>query len=401
MNREDDFDRGVRNRRAILGDAWVERSLGEANAFNAEFQSLITRHAWHDIWSRPGLDATTRRLMVLAMTMAQGRWEEFQLHCRAAVRAGVAIEPIRETLMQGAIYCGVPSANTAFKLALEILRDEGVALPARALTAGHRVAQHHTFSLPQLHVTVQGQGRPVVLSHALGLDVGMWDAAAQALAASGFEVLRYDHRGQGGSAAFHDPFTLDDLVDDAARVIREWGRGPVAFVGLSMGGMVGQGLALHYPELVSRLVLANTLARYAPEAAAGWQQRIEKVRAGGLAAIADMVVERYLSPAFRASHPDAERWLRTTLLRNDPDSYIETCRAVAALDWEARLPALRAPTLVLAGALDIGAPPEAGRRIAERVPDARFELLPEASHLSVMESPQAFLAAVRGFLDAP
>src|SRR6185369_11774527 len=114
-DREDDFDRGVRNRRAVLGDEWVDRSLGGADSFNAEFQALITRHAWHDIWSRPGLDHTTRRLLVLGMTMAQGRWEEFELHCRAAVRGGVALEKIRETLMQGAIYAGVPSANTAFK----------------------------------------------------------------------------------------------------------------------------------------------------------------------------------------------------------------------------------------------------------------------------------------------
>ena len=87
-DREDDFDRGVRNRRAVLGDEWVDRALGGADTFNAEFQALITRHAWHDIWSRPGLDHSTRRLLVLAMTMAQGRWEEFELHCRAAVRSG-------------------------------------------------------------------------------------------------------------------------------------------------------------------------------------------------------------------------------------------------------------------------------------------------------------------------
>jgi len=102
-DRSDDFDRGLVNRSAVLGDAWVDQSLAKANAFNADFQQLITRYAWHDIWGRPGLDHATRRLLVLGMTMALARWEEFELHCRAAVRGGVPLEKIRETLMQGAI----------------------------------------------------------------------------------------------------------------------------------------------------------------------------------------------------------------------------------------------------------------------------------------------------------
>jgi len=89
--REDDFARGLKNRRAVLGDAWVDKSLDNANAFNAEFQSLITRYAWHDIWGRPGLDQATRRLLVLGMTMGLARWEEFGLHCLA--RRGLSAAP--------------------------------------------------------------------------------------------------------------------------------------------------------------------------------------------------------------------------------------------------------------------------------------------------------------------
>ena len=123
MDREDDFDRGVKNRRAVLGDAWVDKSLAGANAFNADFQSLITRYAWNDIWGRPGLDHTTRRLLVLGMTMGLARWEEFELHCGAAIRSGVPLEKIQETLMQGAIYCGVPAAAEAFRSASEVVSD--------------------------------------------------------------------------------------------------------------------------------------------------------------------------------------------------------------------------------------------------------------------------------------
>ena len=92
MDREDDFDRGLKNRRAVLGDAWVEKSTAGANSFNAEFQHFITRFAWHDIWGRPGLDHTTRRLLVLGMTMGLARWEEFELHCGTAIRGGVPMD---------------------------------------------------------------------------------------------------------------------------------------------------------------------------------------------------------------------------------------------------------------------------------------------------------------------
>jgi 3-oxoadipate enol-lactonase len=394
---QDDFDRGVKNRRAVLGDAWVDKSLDNATAFNAEFQSLITRYAWHDIWGRPGLDHTTRRLLVLGMTMGLARWEEFELHCGAAIRGGVPLEKIKETLMQGAIYCGVPAANTAFKITMDILRAEGRLPPPAPLGAGVRASVHHTFSAPQLRVAVQGEGAPVVLSHALGLDLSMWDGLAPTLART-HAVARYDHRGHGGSAVPAGPYTLDALVDDAARVVREWGRGPVVWVGLSMGGMVGQGLAIRHPELVKGLVLANTTARYPDVARDAWRQRIAAVEGGGMAAVADMVVERYLNADFRASHPDVAQALREQLLRCDPSGYVATCHAVGAVDFLDRLGEIAVPTLVIAGGRDVGATPEMGRAIAERIPGARFELLESASHLSVAEEPKAFETAVQGLL---
>jgi pimeloyl-ACP methyl ester carboxylesterase len=134
-----------------------------------------------------------------------------------------------------------------------------------------RVATHHTFSQPQIKAAVQGAtatGTAVAMSHALGLDLHMWDELASQLAAN-HPVLRYDHRGHGGSAVPVGPYTMDDLVDDAARLIREWGRGPVVWIGLSMGGMVAQGLALRYPELVKAVVLANTSAKYPGSLAGG------------------------------------------------------------------------------------------------------------------------------------
>ncbi len=401
--RQDDFDRGVQNRRAVLGDAWVDQSLDNASEFNAEFQSLITRYAWNDIWGRPGLDHTTRRLLVLGMTMGLARWEEFELHCRAAIRGGVPLAMIKETLMQGAIYCGVPAANTAFKLALEALRAEGRLPAAAPLTTGTRVATHHTFSQPQLAVALQGPAgpggaAPIVLSHALGLDLHMWDALAATLAAQQRPVLRYDQRGHGGSALPAGPYTMDGLVDDAARLIREWGRGPVVWVGLSMGGMVGQGLAIRHPELVKALVLANTTAQYPSAAQPVWTQRIAAVESQGLPAIAEAVMERYFSAAFRAAQPQAVAGFRSRLLHTDAAGYVACCHAVAGVDWLDRLPAVRCPTLVIAGALDVGAPVAMSQAMVERIPGAELVVIDAASHLSVIEQPLAFGAALDAFL---
>ncbi len=397
MDREDDFDRGVKNRRAVLGDAWVDKSLGNANAFNADFQALITRYAWNDIWGRPGLDQTTRRLLVLGMTMGLARWEEFELHCGAAIRSGVPLDKIQETLMQGAIYCGVPAANTAFKITVDLLREQGLLPGPAPLTPGARAVTHHTFSTPQLKVALQGSGAPVVLSHALGLDLGMWGGLAASLAAER-EVLRYDHRGHGGSAKPAGPYSMDELVDDAARLIREWGRGPVTWVGLSMGAMVGQGLAIRHPELVAKLVLANTTSIYPEAAQAGWAQRIATVQTQGMAAVAEMVVERYLHADFRAADPAATQAIRAAILRNDAGGYAASCAAVAGVAWQDRLHEIRCPTLVISGARDAGAPPAMGQAIAERVPGARMEVIAEASHLSVLETPVAFEALLRGFI---
>jgi 4-carboxymuconolactone decarboxylase len=120
MDDSDRYDLGLRTRRSVLGDGYVDRALARRNDFNGEFQDLITRYAWGEIWTRPRLDQRTRRLLVLAMMVALGRQEEFKLHLRAAMEHGVAKDEVKEVLLQAAIYCGVPAANTAFHLAEEV-----------------------------------------------------------------------------------------------------------------------------------------------------------------------------------------------------------------------------------------------------------------------------------------
>jgi 4-carboxymuconolactone decarboxylase len=123
MTEEEREALGMRKRREILGDAHVDKAIEAQTAETADFQTLLTRYAWGEIWTRPGLDSVTRRLLVLAMTIALGRDEEFALHLRAALRAGVAREPIVETILQSAIYCGVPAANHAFAQARAIFAE--------------------------------------------------------------------------------------------------------------------------------------------------------------------------------------------------------------------------------------------------------------------------------------
>jgi len=123
MDEEKRFERGMQVRRTVLGDAHVERAQSNTNEFNAEFQELITRYAWGEIWTRPGLDHPTRRLLTIAMMIALNREEEFRLHVRAALAHGVSKETIKEVILQSAIYCGLPAANSAFAAASAVMEE--------------------------------------------------------------------------------------------------------------------------------------------------------------------------------------------------------------------------------------------------------------------------------------
>jgi 4-carboxymuconolactone decarboxylase len=123
MDERERYEKGLSVRRAILGDAHVDRSLQNRNGFNEEFQELITRYAWGEIWTRPGLPRKTRSLLTIAMIVALNRPDEFRLHVRAAFNNGVTREEIKEVLLHAAIYCGVPAANSAFHAAQEVFSE--------------------------------------------------------------------------------------------------------------------------------------------------------------------------------------------------------------------------------------------------------------------------------------
>lgn len=125
------YDRGLTQRRKVLGNAHVDRTLANSTAFNSEFQEIITRYAWGEIWTRPHFDARTRRVLVIGTTMALDKWEEFRLHVRSALTEGsFSADDIKEIILQQMIYCGVPAANHAFREANEIVKELGKVSPA-------------------------------------------------------------------------------------------------------------------------------------------------------------------------------------------------------------------------------------------------------------------------------
>lgn len=250
--------------------------------------------------------------------------------------------------------------------------------------------------MTQLNVLRQGEGPIVVLSHALGCNLHMWDGVA-ALLARAHTVIRYDHRNHGASAVLPGAFSIDALADDAAALIeREAAGEPVHFVGLSMGGMTAQALAVRRPELLKTVVIANSSAHYAD--AAPWAARVARVQAEGVAAIADGAVERWLTPAWRATPEGsiAAAALRQMLVQTDAAGYIESCKAVAGIDFRSSNLRMAVPTLVIAGSQDEATPPTMSQLMAAQIPRARLVTI-DAAHLSAVERPDDFVALLIDF----
>jgi 3-oxoadipate enol-lactonase len=246
---------------------------------------------------------------------------------------------------------------------------------------------------------VSGTGTPVVLVHAIGCDHTMWDALAAALDTS-HRVIRVDVRGHGESPVTPRPYTLELLADDIAALLYQLGVSRAHFVGLSMGGMIGQAFALRHAARLDRLVIANSTSSYGPEGPAAWRARIKAVEDGGLEAIRNMVAGRYFSDDFRASHADVVQEVMQRFVRTPREGYLGCCDAIARLDFSGDLARIGARTLVIAGALDAGTPPAMSEAIARGIPGARLEVIPRAAHLAAVEAPGPFNTAVRDFLAA-
>jgi 3-oxoadipate enol-lactonase len=262
-----------------------------------------------------------------------------------------------------------------------------------------------TASAPHLHCRLHGprSGQParrsIVLSHALGCDASLWEPLAHALAEQ-HRVICHDHRGHGASDAPEGPYTMAELADDAERLLAELDAGPVVWVGLSLGGMVGQELALRHPQRVEALVIANSCAVYDETARAAWTQRIDTIARDGLGAIVDMAMGRWFGAGFRAAQPAVVDHWRRRVLGTSTAGYLGCCHAIRAHDTLSRLAELRIPTLVLAGSDDEATPIALSEAMHARIRDARLAVLDGAAHLSVLERPRDFEAVVGDFLNS-
>ena len=243
-----------------------------------------------------------------------------------------------------------------------------------------------------MNLSQDGQGPVVVLSHALALDRHMWDAVT-ALLAPRYTVVRYDHRGHGASQRPTAPFTLDDLADDAAAVIRSVSATPVVFAGLSLGGMVGQALAARHPSLLRGLAVINSAAHYADRTL--WDTRIQSVGAQGMAVVADASIDRWLTPAFRET-PKGQAvadQLRQTLLASDPVGYVRSCEAIANMDLRAGNQRSTTPTLIVAGRHDMATPLAQSQAMAADIAGSTLVEI-DAAHVSAAECPEALASTL-------
>ena len=235
----------------------------------------------------------------------------------------------------------------------------------------------------------------LVLSNSLGTDWHMWDPQVAGLARY-FRVLRYDSRGHGASDAPAGAYAMDRLGRDAVELLDALGLKQVHFCGLSLGGMVGQWLALRAPERIGRLVLANTSAYMGPPA--NWQARMQGVLGHGMAPLTATSIGRWFTPDFPARAPDAVAAIEAMLLANNPAGYAGCCAAIRDMDQRPTAHLNRLPTLLIAGAQDLATPVADSQFLAGAARDAQMAVLDPAAHLSNVEQPEAFLGAVLKFL---
>jgi 3-oxoadipate enol-lactonase / 4-carboxymuconolactone decarboxylase len=231
----------------------------------------------------------------------------------------------------------------------------------------------------------------VVLANSLGTTWAMWDPQLAALTAR-FRVLRYDQRGHGSSPSAPGPYTIEQLGGDVLQMLDASEAERASVCGLSLGGGIAMWLAAHAPRRIDRLVLCCTAPVLPP--AEQWTQRAATVRLSGPGVLLEALMDRWFTPGFPERRPDVARQVATMLGTADPEGYAGCCEAIAAMDEQADLASITAPTLIVAGAEDPVAPPAIAVAMLEQISGSSLVVLPRAAHLANMEQPERFTAAV-------
>ena len=236
-------------------------------------------------------------------------------------------------------------------------------------------------------------GQPLVFANSLGTDLRLWDSVIPLLP-KGLRIVRYDKRGHGSSSVHDAPYSMGSLVRDVELLLDFLKIRDCVFTGLSIGGMIGQGLAVKRHDLVRAMVLSNTAVKIGT--AEMWQDRISLVRAGGIEALADTVMERWFSRGFLESGQHAI-W-RNMLVRQSVEGYIGCCAAISGTDFLATTSGLRLPLLGIAGSEDGSTPPDMVRETSDLVPGSKFVIIHDAGHLPCVEKPEEYAKVLSEFL---
>ncbi|MEM7723521.1 MAG: 3-oxoadipate enol-lactonase [Pseudomonadota bacterium] len=246
-----------------------------------------------------------------------------------------------------------------------------------------------------LHVKAEGpeDGPPVVFANSLGTDLRLWDPVIARLP-PGLRLIRYDKRGHGLSTCPPAPYSMGALIKDTEAVCAHFNATNCVFVGLSIGGMIAQGLAAKRLDLIRAVVLSNTAPKIGTRDM--WDDRIATLRTSGLAGMSDTILARWFAPAFYKSRA-AMPWRR--MLETTPEEgYAGCAAAIAGTDFYSTTAALRLPALVIAGDHDGSTPPDLVKELADLIPGARYDLIRGAGHLPCVEQPDAFKTLLTGFL---
>jgi 3-oxoadipate enol-lactonase len=250
----------------------------------------------------------------------------------------------------------------------------------------------------ELEYSVEGSGPWLAMSHSLACNSRMWDEQMPLLAKR-FKVLRFDTRGHGGSAAPSGAYTLEQLADDAKGLFEALGIWEAHWAGLSMGGMIGQTFALKYPGILKSLVLADTSSRIPEEVAPMWAERIKVAQSKGMEALVQPTLERWFTAPYRDAQPAQMKRVGDMIRATPVTGYVGCCHAIPKLDLTGRLKEITVPALVIVGDQDAGTPPVMAQAIHENLAGSELVVIPSASHLSNIEQPAAFDAALTKFYD--
>ena len=250
----------------------------------------------------------------------------------------------------------------------------------------------------EINYEIAGNGPWVTLSHSLGCDLHMWDEQMDALTRD-YRVLRFDTRGHVGRSAPDGAYTLEQMADDVHGLLAALGIKQTHWVGLSMGGMIGQTYALRYPGVFKSMVLADTTCRYPADAAPVWAERIKTVQTGGMDPMVDTMLARWFTEPYRTSHAQVMARIGGSVRATPVAGFAGCCHAIPKINLTESLKEIGCPTLVIVGEQDPGTPVAMAREIHDAMPGSELVIIPSAAHLSNVEQPHAFNAALLGFLE--